>query len=437
MASPIFHQLVRDQPLWTRQPCIKALLTPIMKQRITFACAGIGCPERALAEKGISFIGKNVIEINPQLKEVLEGFHDPDDVHICDICVFDEQQLCDSEGYVAGPSCPPWSRGGLRNGVLDERSGVFEAVLKQIHYLAVDRDCLKWFVIENTSEIMNRRNGDAPFIKTVMKRLCVLLGKGWSIQPHIVQTSDYWLPQERKRVYIIGMHPLLAQFGGIQMPPVAPLGSKPSISEFLDCNWDVQLSMANRSPTQQNNIAVSSALLNSSGALHPISNRSLVIFDASRNHEAVWRIPLRVDVCPPLCTSNNPLYIYGPGAPDKVPLEGRGLSVDERARLCGVVPSSIAHLGKCQRVKALGNSMPVDTVGVVLAALHHHIALFERKVLYVPRFSVKRTWSQSFESQSDDDMEIGMVEGSSEEEASARSSGLDVVAQWLDSSRDV
>ena len=111
--------------------------------------------------------------------------------------------------------------------------------------------------------------------------------------------------------------------------------------------------------------------------------------------------------------------------------------MDERARLCGVVPSSIAHLGKCQRVKALGNSMPVDTVGVVLAALHHHIALFERKVLYVPRFSVKRTWSQSFDSQSDEDMEIGMVKSSSEEEASARSSGLDGVAQWLDSSRDV
>ena len=56
----------------------------------------------------------------------------------------------------------------------------------------------------------------------------------------------------------------------------------------------------------------------------------------------------------------------------------------ERARLSGVVPESLASLSNSQAVRALGNMMPVDVVGIVLKTVLDRVAVLESALSAMP-----------------------------------------------------
>jgi len=130
----------------------------------------------------------------------------------------DHSNLPDIDLYVCGFPCPSWSVLGQRNG--------FEAKQGQVFYEVVETIRAKlprFFVLENVKGITQHKKGKSfALMKDLLEEL------PYSISYHTLNTMDYGLPQERTRLYIIGV-PKDCDF---QM--LTPEIELPKLRQFLD-----------------------------------------------------------------------------------------------------------------------------------------------------------------------------------------------------------
>ncbi len=111
------------------------------------------------------------------------------------IVEIDSSQIPFADGLIGGPPCQSWSEAGARRGIEDDRGKLFH------EYVRVLRDKKpKFFVAENVHGLIHRRNLDA-----FEKILEMLEGAGYRIHWKLLKASDYGVPQDRERVFIIGI----------------------------------------------------------------------------------------------------------------------------------------------------------------------------------------------------------------------------------------
>lgn len=97
-------------------------------------------------------------------------------------------------GVIGGPPCQSWSQAGTRRGINDPRGQLF------IEYLRVIKATSpKFFVAENVSGITHKRNQHA--FESILKMFDEL---GYNTSWKLINASDYEVPQDRKRVIIVG-----------------------------------------------------------------------------------------------------------------------------------------------------------------------------------------------------------------------------------------
>ena len=110
----------------------------------------------------------------------------------------DSMPVCDV--YASGFPCQPWSTAGLSAGVDDQKGrGV---IFPHIHdYIRVKAPMC--FLLENVKGMTTSKHKDA-FAK-VLTSLRSGLGNKYMVSWRIVNTADFGLPQNRPRLYIIGM----------------------------------------------------------------------------------------------------------------------------------------------------------------------------------------------------------------------------------------
>ncbi|MEE0528169.1 MAG: DNA cytosine methyltransferase [Prevotellamassilia sp.] len=98
------------------------------------------------------------------------------------------------DGFIGGPPCQSWSFGGKQLGLDDERGKLFLdyiRLVKEVHP--------KFFVIENVEGII----GDKHF-HTFLSFLSMLESVGYKVNYSLLNAADYRIPQDRKRVFIVG-----------------------------------------------------------------------------------------------------------------------------------------------------------------------------------------------------------------------------------------
>jgi DNA (cytosine-5)-methyltransferase 1 len=97
-------------------------------------------------------------------------------------------------GIIGGPPCQSWSIAGARRGVKDERGQLFfeyVRLIKEVKPL--------FFVAENVKGILQSRNRES------FTRIIKLFRKlGYTISWKLLNASDYGVPQDRERVFIVG-----------------------------------------------------------------------------------------------------------------------------------------------------------------------------------------------------------------------------------------
>ncbi|MGM9636669.1 MAG: DNA cytosine methyltransferase [Eubacteriales bacterium] len=105
------------------------------------------------------------------------------------------EEIPDCDGIIGGPPCQSWSEAGTLRGINDERGKLF------YEYIRIIRDKKpKFFVAENVSGMLADIHRDA--VKNIIRGF---EEAGYCMSVTLVNAVDYGVPQDRKRVFYVGI----------------------------------------------------------------------------------------------------------------------------------------------------------------------------------------------------------------------------------------
>jgi DNA (cytosine-5)-methyltransferase 1 len=97
-------------------------------------------------------------------------------------------------GIIGGPPCQSWSNAGSGRGILDHRGLLFFDFIKIIK----EKQPL-FFVAENVEGLLSERNRTAYELI-----LSSLRSAGYNVNPRVLNSAEYQVPQNRKRIFFVG-----------------------------------------------------------------------------------------------------------------------------------------------------------------------------------------------------------------------------------------
>ena len=138
-----------------------------------------------------------------------------------DICEIDPASVLSYDILCAGFPCQPFSQIGQQRGFDDERGTMFYQIMKFVEYHRPS-----FLLLENVPALLNHDNGNT-FAQISQK----ITEKGYRLGYKILTCSDYGIPQNRKRLFIVGVKDHL----NIDPNTVLNLttSSKKTLSEYL------------------------------------------------------------------------------------------------------------------------------------------------------------------------------------------------------------
>ena len=266
-------------------------------------------------------------------------------------------------GVVAGPPCQPFGKTGAQHGWEDERSQAFVATLQCIVQQVTRSDSqLLFALIENVMGFAQKPSADAQSpLDDVMQFLQEKIGDLFAIWHWVIETSQFGIPQQRKRIYI-GMRRISVFTGPPLFNPEHLAFREISLRTLLDPD------MMNETPpnaNQENNLA---AYIDMAKAKHEnLPRGAILVCDLSRAPGKVRDTIYRVDGLVPTITCRN-RYIYIHSLDDVTPKFHRFLSIAERFMCQGFSPASSHFFGSPNDAyDAVGNAMSMPAVGVAIA----------------------------------------------------------------------
>lgn len=203
-------------------------------------CSGIEAPIEALQQLGISFLHKWSCEIDKYARQsILANYHP--EILYDDITKRDHSQLPDVDCFIAGFPCQSFSLMGKKLGSKDPRSNI---MMHCIDVIKKKRPPV--FILENVKNFKYIEKGK-PF-DFLLNELCSIpLYAGgehdtvdsnneslYSIHYDIYNTKDYGIPQNRERIYIVGIDKKI-QTAPFQKPEKTPM--RP-LKDFIT-DWNV------------------------------------------------------------------------------------------------------------------------------------------------------------------------------------------------------
>jgi DNA (cytosine-5)-methyltransferase 1 len=163
--------------------------------RVGTDCSGIEAPIQALKNLGINFEHVFSCEIDKYARDSIKANYKPGILYE-DITTRDHSALPDIDLYVCGFPCQPFSVAGKRKGVDDPRGTIFW------HCLETIKEKLPFvFILENVKGILsiNKSRTFQNIIKSLKN-----IGM-YNVEWKVMNTKDYGIPQNRERVYIVGI----------------------------------------------------------------------------------------------------------------------------------------------------------------------------------------------------------------------------------------
>lgn len=156
--------------------------------------------ELACESKGLKSRCVFTSEIKPYAIDVLKQ-NNPDDYIHGDITAVDAKTIPDFDILLGGFPCQAFSAAGKRHGFEDTRGTLFfdvARILKEKKPFG--------FVLENVEGLVNhdKRDSKAPYGNTLKVILETLGELGYKVNWRVLNAKDFGVPQERKRIYIIG-----------------------------------------------------------------------------------------------------------------------------------------------------------------------------------------------------------------------------------------
>lgn len=102
----------------------------------------------------------------------------------------------DSIGIIGWPPCQSWSEAGAGRGICDSRGKLFYEYIR----ILKEKEPL-FFLAENVSWILSSKHKDA--FESILNQFKEL---NYNVSYFLLNTKNHWVPQDRKRVIIVGYH---------------------------------------------------------------------------------------------------------------------------------------------------------------------------------------------------------------------------------------
>lgn len=155
--------------------------------------AGCGGLDLGFEKAGFNVVWAN--EYDESIHETYRLNHPNTILNTSDIRTLSGADIPDCDGIIGGPPCQAWSEGGKNLGIEDSRGQLF------LDYIRIVKDKQpKFFVIENVQGILEDKH------KESLNRFITLLKEaGYRINYELLNAADYNIPQDRFRVFFIGI----------------------------------------------------------------------------------------------------------------------------------------------------------------------------------------------------------------------------------------
>lgn len=149
--------------------------------------------EQAIRANGDTPVCVFTSEIKPYAVSVLLQ-NNPGETITGDITQVEAESIPDFDVLCAGFPCQAFSYAGKREGFADTRGTLFFDVER---ILAAKRP--RGFILENVEGLVNHDNGHT--LRVILYHLRAL---GYRVSYRVLNSKDFGVPQERKRIYIVG-----------------------------------------------------------------------------------------------------------------------------------------------------------------------------------------------------------------------------------------
>jgi len=128
-------------------------------------------------------------------------------------------EVPDSLGIIGGPPCQSWSEAGAGRGIKDKRGQLFYEYIRTIK----EKEPL-FFLAENVPGILLLRHKDA--FRNILNEFKSL---NYNVSYFLLNANDFGVPQDRKRVIIVGYHKKLKK----TFSPPKKISPKPVLKDAI------------------------------------------------------------------------------------------------------------------------------------------------------------------------------------------------------------
>lgn len=155
--------------------------------------AGCGGLDLGFEKAGFNIVWAN--EYDGTIHETYRINHPNTILNTSDVRTLSGVDVPDCDGIIGGPPCQAWSEGGKSLGIEDSRGQLF------LDYIRIVKDKQpKFFVIENVQGILEDKHKDS-----LNWFIALLKEAGYRLSYELLNAADYNVPQDRFRVFFIGI----------------------------------------------------------------------------------------------------------------------------------------------------------------------------------------------------------------------------------------
>lgn len=194
---------------------------------------------------GFKQAGFNIIAANEYDKSIWQTYEMNHDTPLIkgDIRKIASETFPECEGIIGGPPCQSWSEAGTLKGIDDPRGQLF------YEYIRILKDKQpKFFLAENVKGMMSKLHTAA--VENIMKQFDEA---GYDVFVHVLNASDYGVPQDRLRVFYVGFRKdLQIKF----VDPPQPYKSQVSLREAIFDLQDTAIPALDKNKTNGNDCKV-------------------------------------------------------------------------------------------------------------------------------------------------------------------------------------
>jgi len=147
---------------------------------------------------GFEKAGFNIVWANEYDKDIWETYERNHKKTILDrrsIVSIESNEVPKCDGIIGGPPCQSWSEAGSLRGINDKRGQLFYDFIR-----ILEAKQPKFFLAENVSGMLLERHSEA--LKNIKE---MFKNAGYRLSFKLLNASDFNVPQDRKRVFFVGI----------------------------------------------------------------------------------------------------------------------------------------------------------------------------------------------------------------------------------------